>query len=84
MHILKLDYQQMKFIHNFICYMFKTFTQEVVKILVREKGRDLTQSYDKSPYTDRKIKKSNVVTPTRNQKLRLQNNSVPTYDGQLG
>ena len=24
----------------------------------REKGRDLTQSYDKSPYTDRKIQKS--------------------------
>ena len=38
--------------------MFKTFTQKVVKILVREKGRDLTQSYDKSPYTDRKIKKA--------------------------
>ena len=25
---------------------------------VREKGRDLTQFYDKSPYTDRKIKKA--------------------------
>ena len=23
-----------------------------------EKGRDLTQSYDKSPYTDRKIQKA--------------------------
>ena len=26
-------------------------------IIVREKGRDLTQSYDKSPYTDRNIQK---------------------------
>ena len=25
---------------------------------IREKGRDLTQSYDKSPYTNRKIKKA--------------------------
>ena len=25
---------------------------------LREKGRDLTQSYDKSPYTDRKIQKA--------------------------
>ena len=25
---------------------------------MREKGRDVTQSYDKSPYTDKKIQKS--------------------------
>ena len=28
----------------------------------RKKGRDLTQSYDKSPYTHRKIKKNIVKT----------------------
>ena len=27
-------------------------------VLVREKGRDLTQSYDKNPYTTRKIQKA--------------------------
>ena len=26
--------------------------------ILKEKGRDLTQSYDKSPYTDRKIQKA--------------------------
>ena len=26
--------------------------------IISEKGRDLTQSYDKSPYTDRKIQKA--------------------------
>ena len=37
------------------------------KIICREKGRDLTQSYDKSPYTDRKSKKQrdNTKTPPK-------------------
>ena len=26
---------------------------------IREKGRDLTQSYDKSPYTNRNVKRAN-------------------------
>ena len=26
--------------------------------LIREKGRDLTQSYDKSPYTNRNVKRA--------------------------
>ena len=30
--------------------------------LEREKGRDLTQSYDKIPYNQRKIQKSNTTT----------------------
>ena len=29
-----------------------------MKSLIREKGRDLTQYYDKRPYTDRKIQKA--------------------------
>ena len=31
-------------------------------VFKREKGRDLTTFYDKSPFTHRKIKKSNVTT----------------------
>ena len=37
-------------------------------LIAREKGRYLTQSYDKSPYTDRKIKKkecNNTKTPQK-------------------
>ena len=30
----------------------------LTKLKVKEKGRDLTQSYDKSPYTHRKIQKA--------------------------
>ena len=33
----------------------------------REKGRDLTQSYDKSPYTNRNVKRA-VTTQTTPQK----------------
>ena len=45
----------------------------------REKGRDLTQSYDKSPYTRKKKNpKSNVTTHKRHQKLRLHNDCGPT------
>ena len=34
------------------------YSSEVSTYLPNEKGRDLTQSYDKSPYTDRKIQKA--------------------------
>ena len=30
-------------------------------MLLREKGRDLTKSYDKSPYTHRKIQKARII-----------------------
>ena len=33
----------------------------------REKGRDLIQSYDKSPYTDRKSKKQRDNTKTQSK-----------------
>ena len=33
----------------------------------REKGRDLTQSYEKSPYTHKTIQKSNAKTQKRHQ-----------------
>ena len=43
----------------------------------REKGRDLTQPYDRSPYTDRKIQKSTCQHKERHQKLRLHNDCGP-------
>ena len=49
---------------------------------LREKGRDLTQSYDKSLYIDRKIKKSNVTTQKRYQKTSITQRL--RTDGQLG
>ena len=47
-------------------------------INTREKGRDLTQPYDKSPYTYRKIEKCNVTKQKRHKKLRLHNDCGPT------
>ena len=37
-------------------------------MVIREKGRDLTQSYDKRPYTHKKSKKQcdNIKTPPKN------------------
>ena len=31
---------------------------DIITLITREKGRDLTQSYDKNPYTHRKIQKA--------------------------
>ena len=45
--------------------------------LLKEKGRDLTQSYDKSPNTNRKIEKATRQHKTP-QKLRLLNDCGPT------
>ena len=42
------------------------------------KGRDLTQPYDRSPYTDRKIQKATWQHKERHQKLRLHNDCGPT------
>ena len=48
----------------------------------REKEGDLTQSYDKTPYTNRKFENQRI-THKRHQKLRLHNDCGPTQDGQL-
>ena len=37
----------------------------------REKGRDLTQSYDKSPYTNRNVKRAKWQHKQRHKKVRL-------------
>ena len=58
--------------------------------MTKDKGRDLTQSYDKSPYTDRKIQKStwkhkNATKNSITQRLRtdLGQSVVVTIDTQL-
>ena len=43
----------------------------------REKEGDLTQSYDKTPYTNRKFENKRT-THKRHQKLRLHNDCGPT------
>ena len=39
--------------------------------IIREKGRDLTQSYDKSPYTNRNVKRAKWQHKQRHKKVRL-------------
>ena len=57
--------------------------QQIAKIHLKEKGRDLTQSYDKSPSTNRKIKKKqrgNSKTPTKNSiTQRLRTDLGPSF-----
>ena len=48
------------------------------KSLNREKEGDLTQSYDKTPYTNRKFENQKDNTHKRHQKLRLHNDCGPT------
>ena len=50
--------------------------------LGEEKKGDLTQTYDKTLYTNRKFE-NQWTTQKRHQKLRLHNDCGPTYDGQL-
>ena len=50
---------------------------------MREKGKYLTQSYDKKPLHQQKIQKATWQHKTRDQKLRLHNDNGPTSDGQL-
>ena len=42
----------------------------------REKGRDPTQSYDKSPYTNRNVKRAKLQHKQRHKKVRLH---IETY-----
>ena len=41
-----------------ILYIFNQFGKIKETLIIREKGRDLTQSYDKSPYTNRNVKRA--------------------------
>ena len=47
----------------------------------REKERDLTQSYDKSPYTNRNVKRA--TTQRHHQNVRLHSDCGRTKDGQI-
>ena len=52
--------------------------------MLREKERDLIQSYDESPYTNRKFNIEPIdKTKTPPKANRLHNDWWPTYDGQL-
>ena len=63
---IKLEIQRMKLEIQRIKFEF----QRLIFEFQRKKGRDLTQSYDKSPYTHRKKNpKSIVTTEKRHQKL---------------
>ena len=44
----------------------------------RQKGEDLTQSYDKSPYTNRNVKRAKWQHKQRHKKVRLNSNCGPT------
>ena len=44
----------------------------------KEKGRDLTQSYDKSPYTNRNVKRAKWQHKQRHKKVRLNSGCGPT------
>ena len=64
--------------------MLKSGPSELVRSPdLREKGRDLTQTYEKSPYTHRQIRKATLQHKKRRTKRRLQNDFGPTYNGQL-
>ena len=44
----------------------------------RQKGGDLTQSYDQSPYTNRNVKGAKWQHKQRHKKVRLNSNCWPT------
>ena len=43
-----------------------------------QKGGDLTQSYDKSPYTNRNVKRATRQHKQRHKKVRLNSSCGPT------
>ena len=45
--------------------------------LLREKGRDLTQPYDKIPYTNKNVKRAKRQRKQRNKKVRLHSGCGP-------
>ena len=52
-------------------------------IIFGEKGRDLTQSYDKIPYTNRNVIRAKWQHKQRYKRGRLYSGCGPTKDGQL-
>ena len=67
--IVKLDgsLNMLSWIFRFLC----PFLEFYGSLKLREKGRDLTQSYDKSPYTNRNVKRAKWQHKQRHKKVRL-------------
>ena len=63
-------------LHNFCLYVY--FVLVWFLYFYTQKGGDLTQSYDKSPYTNRKVKGAKKQHKQRHKKVRLNNNCGPT------
>ena len=51
---------------------------DILDLFWRQKGGDLTQSYDKSPYTNRNVKGAKWKHKQRHKKVRLNSNCGPT------
>ena len=72
------QYNQTKHMHT-NSIDFKTGdTQQGVEIKPGEKGRDLTQSYDKSPYTNRNVERAKWQHKQRHKKVWLHRGCGPT------
>ena len=58
----------------------ETSTMMYTPLLIglREKGRDLTQSYDNDPYTSRNVKRAKWQHKQRHKKVRLHSGCGPT------
>ena len=64
--------------HNMIFLTKYQWYGSPTLVLMREKGRDLTQSYDKSPYTNRNVKRAKWQHKQRHKKVRLNSGCGPT------
>ena len=61
------------------CKIHKLFSMSSTSItFLQEKGRDLTQSYDKSPYTNRNVKRAKWQQKQRHKIVRLNSGCGPT------
>ena len=79
MYISKCHIGKNKLKLSTTCNSFNTlFNQFSSYIFIREKGRDLTQSYDKSPYTNINIKRAKWQHKQRHKKVRLNSGCGPT------
>ena len=60
--------KKLLFRQHYVCSCSDVVLYVYMYIILREKGRDLTQSYDKSPYTNRNVKgqSDNTNNATKN------------------
>ena len=77
MHSMNTDLEDTEYFGKFINdaeHIYNLITLDEI----REKGRDLTQSYDKSPYTSKNVKRAKWQHTQRHKKVRLQSGCGPT------